>query len=185
VVSELIKPGVRVTLVLAMLGLMFGVGCSPAPTQSAWVRSNGGLAGKQEFAKAQVALALLSGAETQAIQVSVINSDAVGAYAWPGGNVYLTRGLVELLDRQELAAALAHEIGHLIADQTLNPPSSLGGTSDNRSEISADAVGAQLLGKRGIKRDALVSMLRKVCCCPSVNSSCRRAMLERIEILSR
>lgn len=45
----------------------------------------------------------------------VIDDGEVNAYAAPGGYVMLTRGLYELLsDDAELAAVLAHEIGHVV-----------------------------------------------------------------------
>lgn len=48
----------------------------------------------------------------------ILESDDVNAYALPGGFVYVTRGLLEALhDEAELAAALAHEIGHIAARQ--------------------------------------------------------------------
>lgn len=48
----------------------------------------------------------------------ILQSDDVNAFALPGGFVYLTRGLVEFVQREdELAAALAHEIGHIAARQ--------------------------------------------------------------------
>ena len=44
----------------------------------------------------------------------VINSATVNAFALPGGHIYLTRGLIEQTrSGGELAAALAHEIGHV------------------------------------------------------------------------
>lgn len=44
----------------------------------------------------------------------VINSPTVNAFALPGGHIYLTRGLIEQTrSGGELAAALAHEIGHV------------------------------------------------------------------------
>ena len=171
----------RAFLPLAIVALCLGLGCSPAPSQSAWVRANGGLAGQAQLAKAQAALALL-GTQTQSIHVSVINSDTAGAYAWPGGDVFVTRGLVDLLNQQELAAALAHEMGHMIADHTTNPPNSLRGASTgNAAEISADAIGINLLQKQGMNRDVMISMLRKVC---GRNPSCRNAIQQRIDILS-
>ena len=46
----------------------------------------------------------------------VINSPTVNAFALPGGHNYLTRGLIEQTrSGGELAAALAHEIGHVAA----------------------------------------------------------------------
>lgn len=44
----------------------------------------------------------------------VINSPVVNAFALPGGHIYLSRGLIEqTASGSELAAALAHEIGHV------------------------------------------------------------------------
>lgn len=44
----------------------------------------------------------------------VIESDAVNAFAAPGGYIVLTRGLYALLENEaELAGVLAHEIGHV------------------------------------------------------------------------
>jgi predicted Zn-dependent protease len=46
----------------------------------------------------------------------LINSAAVNAFALPGGYVYVTRGLVDRTrSAAELAAVLAHEIGHVAA----------------------------------------------------------------------
>lgn len=46
----------------------------------------------------------------------IINSATVNAFALPGGHVYLTRGLLEeTRSGTELAAVLAHEIGHVAA----------------------------------------------------------------------
>jgi predicted Zn-dependent protease len=46
----------------------------------------------------------------------VINSAGVNAFALPGGYVYLTRGLIERTGKgSELAAVLAHEVGHVAA----------------------------------------------------------------------
>lgn len=46
----------------------------------------------------------------------VINSDDVNAFALPGGFIYITRGALETAENEaELAAVLAHEIGHVAA----------------------------------------------------------------------
>jgi predicted Zn-dependent protease len=45
----------------------------------------------------------------------VVNSDAVNAFAVPGGFIYVNRGLIERADNMsELAGVLAHEIGHVV-----------------------------------------------------------------------
>lgn len=45
----------------------------------------------------------------------VIEASAINAFAAPGGTVLVTRGLYEMLDTEsELAAVLAHEMGHIL-----------------------------------------------------------------------
>jgi len=46
----------------------------------------------------------------------IVETDAVNAFALPGGHIYLTRGLIEKTDGgAEFAGILAHEIGHVAA----------------------------------------------------------------------
>ena len=48
--------------------------------------------------------------------VIVLNSPSVNAFALPGGQLYITRGLIALAnDTSELASVLAHEMSHVIA----------------------------------------------------------------------
>ncbi|MGV8998014.1 MAG: M48 family metalloprotease [Parvibaculaceae bacterium] len=52
----------------------------------------------------------------QTYHVTVLNSSVINAFALPGGYVYVTRGLLALVDDEaELAGVLGHEIGHVIA----------------------------------------------------------------------
>ncbi len=47
---------------------------------------------------------------------TLLDSEAVNAFALPGGYIYITRGMLALLDSEaELAAVLGHEIGHVTA----------------------------------------------------------------------
>ncbi len=47
---------------------------------------------------------------------TVLNSEVVNAFATPGGYVYVTRGLLALAqDESQVAAVLAHEMGHINA----------------------------------------------------------------------
>jgi predicted Zn-dependent protease len=49
-------------------------------------------------------------------QVTILNSPAVNAFALPGGQLYVTRGLIALAnDSAELASVLSHEMAHVIA----------------------------------------------------------------------
>ena len=48
--------------------------------------------------------------------VTILNSQAINAFALPNGQLYITRGLVTLAnDKAELASVLSHEMGHVIA----------------------------------------------------------------------
>jgi predicted Zn-dependent protease len=46
---------------------------------------------------------------------TVLDSDMVNAFAVPGGFIYITRGLLAMLNNEaEMAGVLAHEIGHIV-----------------------------------------------------------------------
>ena len=48
--------------------------------------------------------------------IIILNSPSVNAFALPGGQLYVTRGLIALAnDTSELASVLAHEMSHVIA----------------------------------------------------------------------
>jgi predicted Zn-dependent protease len=52
----------------------------------------------------------------QRYRVTILNSSAVNAFALPGGQLYVTRGLISLAnDTSELASVLSHEMAHVIA----------------------------------------------------------------------
>ncbi len=52
----------------------------------------------------------------QAYKVTILNSPVVNAFALPSGDLFVTRGLLALAnDTSELAAVMAHEIGHVTA----------------------------------------------------------------------
>ncbi len=64
-------------------------------------------------------LARLAAAEetpSKAYKVTILNTPSVNAFALPSGNLYMTRGLLALAnDTSEVAAVMAHEIGHVTA----------------------------------------------------------------------
>ena len=61
-------------------------------------------------------LARASGLDVLPRQVLLLNSPSYNAFALPNGQLFLTRGFLALAnDQSELAAALAHELGHVIA----------------------------------------------------------------------
>jgi Zn-dependent protease with chaperone function len=121
----------------------------------------------------------------------VLASGRPCAYAWPDGTLFVTRGLLDLLDDDELAAALAHEMGHLsvgpatgyaaLADEADAEPAA--GTAD--VETTADAAGCDLLRASGLSLAALARALAKVRDAPQTPAACRPALSRRIRRLTR
>jgi len=63
-------------------------------------------------------------------RVTVLDSPVVNAFALPGGYVYVTRGLMALVnDEAELAGVIGHEIGHVAARHSAQRQTAAMGTS--------------------------------------------------------
>src|SRR5271157_2006013 len=63
-----------------------------------------------------VKLAPASDPSAQPYRVTLLNSPIVNAFALPSGDIFVTRGLLALADdTSEIAAVMAHEIGHITA----------------------------------------------------------------------
>ncbi len=59
-------------------------------------------------------VALNSGRPEIKFQVAILKTDTINAYAAPGGYIFITRGaLMQMHDEAELAAVIAHEMGHI------------------------------------------------------------------------
>ncbi len=68
-------------------------------------------------AKVVGSLTVAAGNPDQTYQITILNSPNVNAFALPGGFLYVTRGLLALAnDSSELAAVIAHEMGHVTAN---------------------------------------------------------------------
>ena len=116
----------------------------------------------------------------QSYRITILNAPAVNAFALPDGSLYVTRGLLALADNSsEVAAVLAHEMGHvtanhaierqnkarnaLVASQVVNDvlkddeSRQLALAASRRSlaafsqqqELEADAIGVRTIGKAG------------------------------------
>ncbi len=65
-------------------------------------------------------LTIVSDNPSQTYRITILNSPNVNAFALPGGYLYVTRGLLALAnDSAELAAVIAHEMGHVTANHGL------------------------------------------------------------------
>ena len=62
-------------------------------------------------------LVTVSDNPNEVYQISILDSPVVNAFALPGGYLYVSRGLLALAsDSAELAAVIAHEMGHVTAN---------------------------------------------------------------------
>ena len=176
----------RLAIILPLLTLL--VGCaSEGATRQAWVNGQGGLDRGVTQRRVDRAVApLIDGTAGSRISVRILNSPDVCAYGWKDGDIYLTRGLVALLDDSQIAAAVAHELGHLLQDGHVRSLVSLRGCESGADEEgSADLLGIGLLEARGLSGEAMVGMLTKVAQAPGVSPSCRRDLLRRAAALER
>lgn len=122
-------------LVVPMLALSSG--CSSDPAQTAAVEEDekhygaeqheqllqqfgGAYSGPESQYLKQVGenLARTAGLEGDCT-FSLVNTDVTNAFAVPGCYIYVTRGLMGLMNSEdELASVLGHELGHIIADHS-------------------------------------------------------------------
>ena len=139
-------------------------------SRDSWEHSQGGVATVGiESDRASVALYRIApDLHGVPLTVKVLATQDPVAFSFPDGSVYIARGLVDRLTSDELAAAIAHELGHMLHDGALQTPASLRG-QENRSEYdnrdieqSADVLGRGLLLMRGIPSCSLPSALSKV-----------------------
>src|SRR5579872_1271712 len=107
--------GIGFSLFLVLL-----TGCESATlsrSMNLWVAHQGGIVegSRQDRAEA-VARPLFACCRGRAASIQVLNTNTVCAFSWRNGRVYVTYGLMDRLSDAELAAVIAHELGHLLSD---------------------------------------------------------------------
>jgi Zn-dependent protease with chaperone function len=173
---------VLLLLVLVSLALS-GIGCASGSSEANWVKMQGGVLIDPRQQKAEDSLALL-GAYGRGLHVQVLNNETIGANSWRDGSIFVTRALVDLLDQQELAAVMAHEMGHLLNDGHLQGAASLRGCCVNPdAEVRADATGVELMRIQGINPEVMATMLKKVKGAIATSSPCQQGLATRIGLL--
>jgi predicted Zn-dependent protease len=172
-----------------IFGLLLGcsaTGCAQHVQQGVpenWVLSRGGCLGDAVYAGRvnQAYARLKCPARTS---VRVLASPEPAAYSWPNGEVFVTRGLLDLLDGEELAAAISHEVGHLLSSDGRGGVLGLRGHQKGLgAEVRADEIGTNLLTTAGIRPETMAAMLSKVRDAARLQPSCRSEMDRRIELL--
>lgn len=170
------------------LGCATGGGGAGLVHRQKWIEQRGRLvaepAAADRLASAVQRLGL-SADELVNVRVQVLGSRHVAAYAWEDGAIYVTLGLLETMDDDECAAALAHELGHLIDDGHIRCPQALAGRSPwgVNHESRADLIGCALLEQAGVDAQVMLRMLVKLK--SSVSKSLRPAIQKRIEAVER
>jgi predicted Zn-dependent protease len=102
-------------------------------------------------AKVVGSLTTVSANPTQAYRITILNSPNVNAFALPGGYLYVTRGLLALAnDSAELAAVIAHEMGHVTANHGLQRQ------QKEAEELLAAKVVSDVLGDNQNNKAALI-----------------------------
>lgn len=96
-------------------------------------------------------LTTVSGNPTQAYRITILNSPNVNAFALPGGYLYVTRGLLALANNSsELAAVIAHEMGHVTANHGIQRQ------QKEAEEVLANKVVTDVLGESQSAKVALI-----------------------------
>src|SRR5690606_18042692 len=89
--------------------------------------------------------------QEQTYHITILDSHSVNAFALPGGYLYVTRGLLTLAnDSAEVAAVIAHEMGHVTANHGIERQ-----RREAEEEIATRVV-AEVLGDDPAARSALV-----------------------------
>lgn len=168
--GRLARPAIFLFALLCLIGCaaqgngLAGPPRASEPSWANWAQSQGGLADYGlRWQRASAAGERLA-ARRMAISIHVLDTAAVTAYSFADGHVFVTRGLVDVATDDQLAAAIAHEMGHLLSDGHVawSGFRAIAGHGEADKEVQADMVGVQLLRARGISPGALAQMLRKV-----------------------
>jgi Zn-dependent protease with chaperone function len=151
------------------------------------VTGQGGVvAGSDQARASALASPLIAACVGRKIRIQVLATNAVCAFSWASGRVFVTHGLMARLNDEELTAAIAHELGHLLSDGQLQTVASLKGCCvDPDREVRADAAGVALLGAEGLSAAPMIRMLQKVKNDPSLPTNCRAGIEHRLSILQK
>ena len=152
--------------------------------ESQWVLQRGGvIRGSQQLRAQLLCDRLCRGWIHNSIHVRIVNSSLLGAWTWPDRDIYITRGLALHLTDDELAAAIAHEMGHLINSNAVQCPYALGRNGEKLGiEAGADLTGSRVLAAHGISPQCLIRVLQLLYR-RSSNVSLRNSLQLRIQAL--
>jgi Zn-dependent protease with chaperone function len=173
-------------LVSAAVGVSL-LGCAAQPPRAAWTHRHGGLLHGERHERLLRVAERVTADLSLSCRFHILNTSQLCAYAWPDRAVYVSRGLIDALDDEELAAAIAHELGHLLDGGHVAPPAGLRGDrfSGDDPEMRADAIAAVLLNRVGVPPDAVARMLEKVAASEDVLAETRAKMTTRAGLIRK
>jgi hypothetical protein len=162
-----------------------GLGCATAISTSRDATvADPSMSDSTAVERANIALARLQPYYPDPICVHVVHCQKPSAYSSNDGTICLSSGLITLLGDDEIAAVIAHELGHLT--QSDESPShmrfSLAGPITD-VEQRADAEAVMLMRRGGIPMAALARVLEKVRDARQTPAQLRDALTTRIALL--
>ena len=171
---------------LVLLTLLGGCTSTGDSMSDRWANSFGGRMFDERLVRVtSLASALLINEREQPrIRVSVLNHGGLVAYSYPGGEIFVSRALVDALNDVMLSAALAHEIAHVLNHQQRVLAGLHGADSAFQTEVRADAVGVALLLRSGMPAHSMADMLGVVVQ-GDVPPKVRADLLRRIAVVQR
>lgn len=96
---------------------------------------------------------------------AILDTDTINAYSCPGGYIFVTSGLLEVVSSEaELAVILSHEIAHITEKHILKEIKRANILSDGTEIISDRAVGGKGIGKdlaKKLSQKAMETLLSK------------------------
>jgi len=166
------RSAVRRVRLLALVALVAALGCRGLQPTIPGLPQDGREVDALRLGRLDMAARRVGAA---GIEIALASRREAGAWAWPKGPIRVSRALVDLVDDDELAAAIAHELGHLQDDGTWHGlRAALEGDASPDAEARADEHGCRLLASRGIPPAATVRLLEKL------GPSVRGGLSERI-----
>jgi len=125
-------------------------------------------------------------AELGKYRIKVLDDARPYACSWSDGVIGLSRGLLHLMDQDETAAVVGHELGHLLSHQGKSGIwSLLGGNNWTNNEEQADSIAVVLLRHACISPLALPHALAKVRDAPQSPLELKAGLDQRIDRLTR
>jgi hypothetical protein len=178
---------VKVVLCLFISIVALG-GCAAAPRNEAtavthWMRTQGGeLTDARLIRVDAIGGALPQNAIPVAVKFHVLNTAAITAYSWDSGDIFISAGLVDAATDDEITAAIAHEMGHLVNAGDVGVSGLRGNNGGLNVEERADATGVGLIQKTSRPPAALISLLTKVRAA-SASADSKEEIQKRINLL--